>query len=230
MGIFLKLTTKPSKYFVKMDCMYSDFVPSFPFFAFEEGRLVGGAMPIFINCLRWPSWYPFCKQAEVLGVLSETQVVYQITFKIGFITADVVMLVAMVDRLLEDGTYLTVLASAPPGIDGQQWLGITVPPCKTMVREVVDAAVLKCKPDRLDGGQLTFYIEGPEEIGIEWVAKLYWKTCCTKVVPLIAKQLPHFRGSDADRDYQEGGVLRRLLPAMVRIEANMRTYIASLQR
>eukprot|EP00811_Abedinium_folium_P036935 NODE_9598_length_1412_cov_6.828794.p2 GENE.NODE_9598_length_1412_cov_6.828794~~NODE_9598_length_1412_cov_6.828794.p2 ORF type:complete len:218 (-),score=52.23 NODE_9598_length_1412_cov_6.828794:80-733(-) len=214
------------KFFVKMRCKFSDFVASFPFCTTQDGQITGGAMPFFIDVLRWPTWYPFCNSATLVGIISDSQVIYHVVFKISFVTIDCVMLMALVDKLREDGTFSIVLTTAR-GDGGQEWLGYTIPPQQTMFRAHVTAARFKNMPDSYDGGDMEFYIEGPEDIGIEWIAKLYWKTVCTKVIPLIAAQLPHFAGSEIDNDFQDAGVLAPLRPSMLRAEANMRSTLES---
>eukprot|EP00811_Abedinium_folium_P035260 NODE_8068_length_1526_cov_2.364546.p2 GENE.NODE_8068_length_1526_cov_2.364546~~NODE_8068_length_1526_cov_2.364546.p2 ORF type:complete len:136 (+),score=34.32 NODE_8068_length_1526_cov_2.364546:855-1262(+) len=133
----------------------------------------------------------------------------------------------MVDRLHEDGTFTIVLTSPPKGTAGEMWLGIQVPPLKTTVRFEVDAASLKTTPDRCDGGGFDFYCEGPDDLGVEFISKLFWKTTCTKVIPLIASQLPRFAGSEMDNDFRDGGALAPLRPAVLHAEANLRSSLES---
>mmetsp|Transcript_154877 Transcript_154877/g.288824 ORF Transcript_154877/g.288824 Transcript_154877/m.288824 type:complete len:431 (-) Transcript_154877:50-1342(-) len=173
-----------------------DQVPEFPIaIVNEEGELRGGAAPVYLSVGTWPSWFPFMHKCTKLGTLTDYEEIWHVEAKIAMFKADCVVMGSYQDRLDDLGQLQVVFITPPQGSEGQEWLGITVPQKVGPLRVPLNKMRLCLKPVTKGTSVVHFQVDYVDILGLEWVAKMVFKTLSQMVVPKIRDQIDAFAGS-----------------------------------
>lgn len=204
------------KVHVNIKVQTRDQQPSFPLFVEKEGRVLGGAVPIFWAHSQWPQWFPMCHSAQLLASWGPNRKLWLLTYKIGIISVELVAFFCLLDRLDHEGSLDVLMRSPPPAIraDGRRappvekrgegemtWLGVHIPPCRGQFRIRYDMMRLALEPHGQDHGEARFQCSMTFVPGTHKFYVLFWKTVANWVLPLIAKMQTRFEGSPLDTLY-----------------------------
>merc|ERR1719217_1309328 len=117
------------------------------------------------------------------------------------------------------------MRSPPLGMEGRQWLGITVPPKSAKFRNQMVSLRLAAYPRSNDHAQVIFQCEiyDPWTSGVNWIIVFFWQTIATRVMPMIMKMQSRFAGSQLERQYnasdeQSAAVREAMLGVRVNID------------
>jgi len=184
--------------------------PDFPIIKYDGSTFEGGAVPIFWSLGHWPTWFPFCHSAKLIGKLGPDRMIWHVKQKIAFITADVVLYVAIIDRLDTDGTINIVMKSPESIYEGKPWLGgIVIPPQDAQFRVAFESLRLSLRPTSMKSGVVNFQCEQVDTMYIKWIHLLFWQTACTRIAPIIARMQQRYANSEIDRFYRNEGAEQR---------------------
>eukprot|EP00913_Durusdinium_trenchii_P010837 g10166.t1 len=117
------------------------------------------ATPVAIP--HWPLWFPFCESNKLLRRFSPSSFIMNCTLKVLFLRIDFVVLVDIADKLHTEEECLEILMRSPPaGSEGEEWMGITVPPkCGSLPRICIRESRLKMRPTASDQFQCDLQLE-----------------------------------------------------------------------
>uniref|UniRef100_A0A7S4TBD2 Uncharacterized protein n=1 Tax=Alexandrium monilatum TaxID=311494 RepID=A0A7S4TBD2_9DINO len=161
-----------------------------------EGDLIqGGLFPILVTVNSFPKWLPGIKSATLLKQLSPLRRIWLCSVKVGFFSCDVIIFVAVVNRLAVNGTIDIILKSPKPASEGQQWLGITVPARTATVRMSLNAVGMSYTPISSDRGPIEAQMELADNFPMKRVAVLLIKYGSDMFMPQLGKAQNVFRGS-----------------------------------
>jgi len=187
---------------VDMRAFSRDQHPNFPLVQTDkDGRILGGAMPIFWGLEQWPTWFPFCNSARLVTRFSADRAIWLLRFRVAFVTIDCVVLCMLIDSLKEKGCVDVIMASPPDGSAGRTWLGIQVPAHSAQFRIGYEQLRLSVKPRSSIESEVYFQCKMTCIPSLERLYTRFWQALACWVVPLIAGMLPKFSGSALDRFY-----------------------------
>eukprot|EP00931_Biecheleriopsis_adriatica_P107767 TRINITY_DN82097_c0_g1_i1.p1 TRINITY_DN82097_c0_g1~~TRINITY_DN82097_c0_g1_i1.p1 ORF type:complete len:415 (-),score=90.15 TRINITY_DN82097_c0_g1_i1:60-1256(-) len=206
---FVKCVKTPvMKTQVCMDIQTKDQAEYFPWVLLKDGHLAGGTIPIFLALEHWPLWFPFCQKVQKVVNIDACSSVYYLRFKIAFITADMIMLASLVDKLDSTGSVELLFATPPANSEGSQWMGAMVPQKLTglsSVRVTIPSMRLSMRPGSLASGQFIFQAETLDEIQVPWVTKLFWQACGNRLIGLIMSMQNKYSGSVLEAHFSKTG-------------------------
>eukprot|EP00746_Dinoflagellata_sp_MGD_P165633 gnl/MRDRNA2_/MRDRNA2_95018_c0_seq1.p1 gnl/MRDRNA2_/MRDRNA2_95018_c0~~gnl/MRDRNA2_/MRDRNA2_95018_c0_seq1.p1 ORF type:complete len:458 (-),score=86.21 gnl/MRDRNA2_/MRDRNA2_95018_c0_seq1:228-1601(-) len=196
-GVYLKSKTQ-------------DQVASFPMVLTETGckppRLRGGGLVIYYCMKCWPLWFPFSQKTRLLKQISPFQQVWLHQIKVLWFTVDNIFLFALQDKLSTDGCIEVLMRTPPDGMDGKQWLGVTIPKTEAKFRVQIASMRLAGYPTSMDHCDFVFQAEiyDPLKGGINWITVMFWQTIAARCLPMILKMQAKFDGSVMDKYYNAG--------------------------
>lgn len=189
-----------------------DQVASFPLVRVESGydshpaQLRGGGLVIYFSMKYWPVWFPFSQKVTLLKQISPFEQIWVHQLKVLWFTVDQVVLFALQDKLETEGCIEVLMRSPPEGMEGKQWLGVTIPKSDARFRTQIASMRLAGYPTSADHSDFEFQCEiyDPFKAGINWIVVMFWQTLAPKILPLILKMQAKFEGSDMDKYYNSG--------------------------
>lgn len=194
------LLYQPDRVVANIDVQTRQQLPSFPILEVNGDEIKGGAIPIFWKIGQWPTWFPFCESATLLTRLAADREVWHVKFRIAILTVDMVLFVALIDRLDTDGCVDIIMRSPPLGSEGQSWLGVQVPEVSGKFRCCCNAYRISLWPTSKYEGRVRVHSEmdGGCPSSFEWIGTLFWQTVSTRVIAMIAKVQSRWSGSKLD--------------------------------
>lgn len=229
--LFLHKPNPPSD-LVLMSITSKDQVPTIPLLEVKDERIVCGTIPTIWALPHWPMWFPFCESNKVLRRFSPSCFVIDCTLKVLFLRIDFILFVDIADKLHTSEECLEILMrSPPPGSEGQQWMGVTIPPkCGSLPRICLRNAALRLKPTAMDQFQVDLQMELDDPAGAPQWAKIFvFQQLAIRIIPELCKFQSKIPGSSLDK-FLNGRCDGRADAGTEVIDQEGLDYIFNLQR
>lgn len=194
--------TNPPSDLVLMSITSKDQVPTIPLLEVKDDKIVCGTIPTIWALPHWPMWFPFCESNKVLRRLSPSCFVINCTLKVLFLRIDFILFVDIADKLHTSEECLEILMrSPPPGSEGQQWMGVTIPPkCGSLPRICLINSALRLKPTAMDQFQVDLQMELDDPAGApQWVKTFIFQQLAIRIIPELCKFQSKIPGSALDK-------------------------------
>mmetsp|Transcript_34633 Transcript_34633/g.99512 ORF Transcript_34633/g.99512 Transcript_34633/m.99512 type:complete len:468 (-) Transcript_34633:27-1430(-) len=193
--LYVKWLSSPPRIMQSVKTRTDRMAECLPAVQMEDGNIRGGLFPILFTASAFPSWLSIVQSVTVLKQLSPLRRICLCSMKIGFFSFDIVVFVAVVNRLDSTGTIDLILKSPEPDSEGQEWFGITVPQRTARVRMSLKAYGISYRPVSKDHGCIESQMEISDSFPLKRVAVLLIKTGNDKFLPHLEKVNQTFRGS-----------------------------------
>jgi len=177
-------------------------VPTIPLLEVKDEKIVCGTIPTIWALHYWPLWFPFCESNKLLRRFSPSCFVMNCTLKVLFLRLDFILFIDIADKLHTSEECLEILMrSPPPGSEGQEWLGITVPPkCGSLPRLCVRDASLRLKPLSMDHYQCDLQMDLEDQANApQWVKVFVFQQLAVRILPELCKFQSKIPGSALDK-------------------------------
>lgn len=150
-------------------------------------------------------------------------------FKVLGITAEQISFIALEDRLDTEGCIAAIMRSPPAGMEGRQWLGITVPEKSARFRVEMVSFKLAGYPTSRHHVDFVFQCESFDLVktGLSRAVIMFWQILSTRIMPMVIKMQARFAGSSLDRFYnadEENSCRIRL--ALMEIHSHILRFLA----
>mmetsp|Transcript_94929 Transcript_94929/g.167584 ORF Transcript_94929/g.167584 Transcript_94929/m.167584 type:complete len:437 (-) Transcript_94929:27-1337(-) len=188
---------------VCIQCRTQDQVPSLPLIQAREGRISGGAVPIYLSVEHWPIWFPFCDSCELLNRISPSRAVWRMRFKVVGLSIEMIVLVVFNDLLDTEGCIEVLMTSPPYGMNGRRWLGTVMPEARSRFQNECVSFRLAGFPTSEEHCDVEFQCE-QYDLAKEGLTRLIiwvWQFLSTRVTGTIVWMQRRFLGSALDEDY-----------------------------
>ncbi|CAJ1376302.1 unnamed protein product [Effrenium voratum] len=198
--VLYKAKTKPARDCVEISLRSEEQVPYIPLLEMKEERIQSGIIPTIWAVPHWPLWFPFCESNTEVKRFSPSCWIMHVKLKVLFFCVDF-LLFASVDDLLESEGRITVsMRSPPPGSEGEQWMGVTVPPrLGALPRVCLHNAFLDCKPTGHGKFDVNLRLELEDPAGApQWVKTFVFQQMAIRILPDLCKFQGKIPGSALD--------------------------------
>ncbi|CAK9015830.1 unnamed protein product [Durusdinium trenchii] len=176
-------------------------VATIPLLNIKDNKIVCGTIPTVWAIPHWPLWFPFCESNKLLRRFSPSSFIMNCTLKVLFLRIDFVVLVDIADKLHTEEECLEILMRSPPaGSEGEEWMGITVPPkCGSLPRICIRESRLKMRPTASDQFQCDLQLEMDDPAQAPTWAKVFvFQQLGLRIIPEMCKFQPKIPGSPLD--------------------------------
>jgi len=191
-----------SRDLVQFSINSKDQVPTIPLLEVKDEKIVCGTIPTIWALHYWPLWFPFCESNKLLRRFSPSSFVMNCTLKVLFLRLDFVLFIDIADKLHTSEECLEILMrSPPPGSEGQEWMGITVPPkCGSLPRLCVRDSSLRLKPLSMDHYQCDLQMDLEDQANApQWAKVFVFQQLAVRILPELCKFQSKIPGSALDK-------------------------------
>lgn len=200
-NVFFKAITKPARDCVCMVIASKDQVPKMPLLTIQNGKIIDGVMPTIWAVEHWKLWFPFCESTEILKRFSPECFIVKVCLKVMLFSVDFIAFISIEDKLSTDN-YIDVIVRSPPvGSEGQEWMGITVPPrVGIFPRVCLNFSHMKVKPETMESMNVDAQAEIVDVGGIpQWVKVFFFQQLSIRLIPELVKFQKQIPGSALDK-------------------------------
>lgn len=225
--LYLKWLCGPPRIMLSVQTRTDRMVSCLPAVRAEGGLISGGLFPILCTVNSFPKWMPIVQSATLLKQLSPLRRIWHCSVRVGFFSFDFIVFVAVVDRLATAGRIDIILKSPEPDSEGQQWLGITVPPRECSIRMGLKAYGMSYTPISKEHGLVEAQMELSDKFPLKRLAVLLIKSANDKFLPQMEKVNSTFQGSGIDEILNaETKEAQQTRQALFRLSQSVDEYLA----